>query len=277
MTYRDVLAHIDEKPGGRSRATFAAELARRFSADLTGVFLESSLLDNYASVESFAYMPPEQIDRLVKEHADAVLQASEEARLAFEATAAAAALNSEWLTLPGERSEPMIKLARHFDLTIFPASATPAYGIHRLSAAALALASCGPVLVPREDVKATVGRRVLVAWKGTRESARALRDAWPLIAAAEDVRVLKVSPHGDDGPEHLLQRHFERHGRPVEVIVDRSDDLAASDVIRRHVAALDADLLVMGIYGRPRLQEFILGGVSEEILSDPPTSLLLAH
>lgn len=277
MTYRDVLVHIDEQPGARFRTTMAAELARRFKADLTGVFLESGLLDNYASAELFAYMPPAEIDRLVKEHAEAVLRASESARLAFEATAADSALTSEWLTIPGERSEPMIRLARHFDLTIFPPSATPAYGLHRINAAALALASGGPVLVPRENLTGSVGRRILVAWKGTRESARALRDAWPLIAAAEDVRVLKVSRDGADGPEHLLQRHFERHGRPIELIVDRSDDLEASDVIRRHVTALDADLLVMGVYGRPRLQEYILGGVSEEILRDPPTSLLLAH
>lgn len=277
MSYRDIVVHVDEQPGSQARATFAAEFARRFGAELTGVFLESDLIYNYAGAELLAYMPPEEIDRLLKEHAAAVHKASEKARMTFEAAIAAASVKCEWLTTQGERSEPMARLARHYDLTIFPVNATATYGMHRITAAGLALASGGPVLVPQEGVSAAVGHRVLVAWKGTRESARALRDAWPLIEKAESVHVLKVSPQGEDGPEHLLQRHFERHGRAVEVIVDRSDDLAASDVIRRHVQAIGADLLVMGVYGRPRFQEYILGGVSEEILSDPPTSLLLAH
>ena len=51
--------------------------------------------------------------------------------------------------------------------------------------------SGGPVLlVPYAGSFAATGRSVLVAWNGSREAARAVRDALPLLAAAAEVRVL---------------------------------------------------------------------------------------
>lgn len=277
MTYKDILVHVGEQPGCKASAAIGAALAHRFGAHLTGVFLESDLIYNASGAELLSYMPPEAIDQLLREHAAAVKKAGEGAREVFEAAAAEAQVTCDWLALQGERTEPLTTAARRFDLTVFPQSTTATYGLHRLTAAAVAMGSGGPVLVPHVCADAEVGRRILVAWKNTRESARALRDAWPLIMGAAKVSVLVVSNREDAGPDGLLQRHFERHGRGVEVIVYDRNDSSAADVIREHVAKLDADLLVMGVYGRPRLQEFVLGGVSENILNDPPTSLLLAH
>jgi len=33
----------------------------------------------------------------------------------------------------------------------------------------------------------------------------------------------------------------------------------------------------MGLYGKPRLQELVLGGVSREMLAAPPAPLFLSH
>jgi nucleotide-binding universal stress UspA family protein len=278
MTYRDILVHIDETPASVARAAAAAELALRSNAHLGGVFLKSAFLRNYMAGEALAYMSPNDIDSILKDHAAATEKASERGREIFEAAAAKAGVSSEWMVIDGDFTAPMSASARRFDLTVFPTIACAALGQHTISAADLGLTSGGPVLVvPEHGVTRNVGKRVLIAWKGTRESARALRDAWPLVMGAEEVHILVVSPHGEDGPDGLLQRHFERHGREAKLIIDRSHDASAAAILRGHVKALDIDLVVMGLFGRSRLQELVLGGVSHDMVSDPPTALLISH
>ena len=278
MTYRDILVHIDETPASEGRAAAAAELALKSRAHLGGVFLKSSFMRNYMAGEALAYMSASDIASILDDHAAAILKASERGREIFEAAAAKAEVSSEWLVIDGDFTAPMADCARRFDLTIFPTIACAALGQHTISAADLGLTSGGPVLVvPDPGVTRHPGKRVLIAWKGTRESARALRDAWPLIMGAEQVHILVVSPHGEVGPDGLLQRHLEHHGRQAKLIVDRNHDATAGEIIRAQVKALDIDLVVMGLYGRNRFQELVLGGVSHDLVSDPPTSLLISH
>ncbi len=79
------------------------------------------------------------------------------------------------------------------------------------------------------------------------------------------------------GDDYWDGHNMERHGRKTQVIVDRSDDVSVGKVLRRQIKALNADLLVMGLYGRSRLREMILGGVSRELLGEPPVPLLASH
>lgn len=278
MTYRDILIQVDTSPASRARVTAAAAMARRADAQLTGAFLKSEFLRNYMAGDAIVYTTTDVLDLLVRDHLAAVAAAAEEAREMFESAAGDAGVVSRWLTLDGDDGEALSAAARRFDLTVIPPDMTASLGWRRIMAADIGLACGGPILVlPDADAAPTVGERVLVAWKGTRESARALRDAWPLITAAKEVHVLVVAPEGEGGPEGLLQRHFEQHGCKPNLIVDRGHDASAGEILRRQVAGLNADLLVMGLYGRPRLQELVLGGVSRDMLGAPPAPLLLSH
>lgn len=278
MTYRDILIQVDTSPASRARVTAAAAMARRADAQLTGAFLKSEFLRNYMAGDAIVYTTTDVLDLLVRDHLAAVAAAAEEAREMFESAAGDAGVVSRWLTLDGDDGEALAAAARRFDLTVVPPEMTASLGWRRIMAADIGLACGGPILVlPDAETPPTVGERVLVAWKGTRESARALHDAWPLISAANEVHVLVVAPEGEGGPEGLLQRHFEQHGCKPNLIVDRGHDASAGEVLRRQVAGLNADLLVMGLYGRPRLQELVLGGVSRDMLGAPPAPLLLSH
>ncbi len=278
MSYQDILVQIDERPASIARAAAAAELASRSKAQLTGVFLKTEFLRDPMVAESLAYMPPDALDALIKEQDAAMVRASETAREIFEKAAADANVASDWRVVEDGFDDAMVACARRFDLTVFPAVAEISLGRSRVSAASLALASGGPVLVvPNGGARPSLGERVLIAWKGSRESARALRDAWPLVSQAKEVHVLVVSPHGEGGPDGLLQRHLEHHGLKANLIVDRSHDASAGEVLRKQVETLNADLVVMGVYGRSRLQELVLGGVSHDLLGDPPCTLLVSH
>ena len=58
---------------------------------------------------------------------------------------------------------------------------------------------CGrPVIVvPDAPASGTFGRRVLIAWDGSREASRALFDAIPVLKTAEAVRIDWVAPEDD--------------------------------------------------------------------------------
>ena len=223
MTFRDILVLVDETPEAPARAAAAAALAARHGAALTGVFLTSDFLNSIFLNGAGSYAPAIDIDRMATEHAAAVLSASETARMLFEAAAGDAGVRSDWLSISGDSCDDLYATARRFDLTIVPLTTQACMGPTRITAASLAMASGGPVLVlPKATADRPIGRRTVVGWKATRESARALHDAWPLLAQAEQIHTVVVSPHGEYGPDGALQRHFERHGLTAKVIVDTS-------------------------------------------------------
>lgn len=278
MSYSQILVHVDETPAGALRARTAADLARRFKGRLAGVFLTSEYIRQYMAAESLSALPREVVDEVLSGHQKAVDEAAEAARLAFEAAAGEAGVASDLLTLSGDYHRPIIAAARRADLAVMPQVAQACLSEHEISAAHLAMASGGPVLItPQDDYAPPVGRRVLVAWNGGREAARALRDAWPILEAAEEVSVLVVSPKGEGGPDGMLQRLLERHGVAANLIVDPSQDESAGDVLERQVAERGADMVVMGLYGRPRLQELILGGVSRQMTASVPVPIFVSH
>jgi nucleotide-binding universal stress UspA family protein len=281
MTYRDIFVIMDPTEAAAQRAALAAQLAGRLApgldATLTGGFLKSDILKNMLAVEAFGYMNPQDIEDAIKGHETETVKAAEAARMVLENAATEGGAASRWCVLDGDSDEAVVAYARRKDLTVLSAAAQAYMGEHRIGAARLSMAVGGPVIVIPDKPAPQLGERVLVAWNGSREAARALRDAWPILEAAKDVQVLVVSPRGEGGPDGLLQRHLERHGLKCELIEDRSEDDSAGFVIRKHAQALNIDLIVMGLYGRPRLSELVLGGVSQDMLDAPPAALLMSH
>jgi len=277
MNYRDILVVMDHAETGSARARLGAELATRWNAQLTGVFLTSDFMRQFGAGEALTGLSPADIDRILRDHAEAVQAAGESARRNFEAIARQAGAASGWMTVNGDHAD-LVACARRTDLTIMPSRMTVHMSQQRVGAANVGVACGGPVLVtPHDDYAPPIGKRVLIAWNGSREASRALRDGWPFIEAAEEVHVLTVSPRGEDGPEGMLRRLLERHQVKANLIVDPGEDESAADVVERQMAEFDVDLLIMGLYGRPRLQELVLGGVSRRLLENMPTPILVSH
>lgn len=137
-----------------------------------------------------------------------------------------------------------------------------------------------PVLVLAENATARVGTRVVVAWKDCREARRAVADALPFLQGAEQVRVVTVD-EGNYATERLgLDRILEWL---------RSHEVAATgevlpmaggnscDALLNASSALDADLIVAGAYGHSRLREWLLGGMTRDLLEARRISLLLSN
>jgi nucleotide-binding universal stress UspA family protein len=144
--------------------------------------------------------------------------------------------------------------------------------------------ACPCIVVPHSGKLSTPGKRVLLTWNASRESARAMREALPLLQRAETVVVLSSEPDGSDsdtarGHPHAeaLTHYLESHG--VESVSSGIADVdaSASDAIIGQAAEMNADLIVMGAYGHARLREIILGGVTRDMLKRAQVPLFLAH
>ena len=278
MGYRDILVVADQGDSGVMRARLGADLAARWDAHLSGAFPTSDFVRQFGAAEALTGLSPADIDRILRDHAKAVEVASEIARVNFETAAKEAGVASDWMTVNGDNPDALVACARRTDLTIMPNRMLVYMGQRHLEAANVGMACGGPVLItPHDDYAPPVGKRLLIAWNDSREASRALRDGWPFIQTAEEVHVLVVSPTGEGGPDWMLQRLFERHQIEANLIVDQSDDESAADVIERQMAEFDVDLLIMGLYGRSRLQELVLGGVSRQLLKDMPAPILMSH
>ena len=247
-------------------------MARKFGSRLIGVFAKARIPPPYLPSESALGLTTAQVKRIYDAYDQTVRTASETARAAFESVAADAGVQSDWHELDATGLEDLIDCARRIDLVVASAEGGPF-----LSTAKLAISSGSPVLIAPEAPVSGIGKHVLVAWNGSREAARALRASWPFLLMAEQVHVLVVSRGGLGGPEGFLQRHFEHHGVLPNLIVDSGDDASAGEIIRAQADTLGADLVVMGFYGRSRLQEVILGGASRELLKHCTIPLLISH
>jgi nucleotide-binding universal stress UspA family protein len=121
---------------------------------------------------------------------------------------------------------------------------------------------------------------VVVAWDFSRPATRAVADAIPILEKAKRVRIITVTNEKIIDTKHSseeLAKNLSRHG--IDVIVDHvnAGGHAIGEVLRRQVAACNADLLVMGAYGHSRFREWVLGGATQSILSKPPIPVLFSH
>ena len=174
--------------------------------------------------------------------------------------------------------------ARLYDLAIVPMQEVSyiAQFDARWYAEELVFGSGHPtIIVPQLEVVGPVALdRILVAWDKSRTAARAIADAMPILRAAGHVRLLTVLGEKEIVSERSVAefaRHLTLHG--VKAVVDQVEagGRAIGEVLSDQAKIHGSDLIVMGAYGRSRIREFILGGATKAMLTQPPTALFMSH
>jgi nucleotide-binding universal stress UspA family protein len=145
------------------------------------------------------------------------------------------------------------------------------------------LESGRPVLfLPLSSVPGAFGTRALIAWNNSREAARAAFDALPLLAEGASVTLVSINPQARGASadfasgRHILELLKRRGFAAQEESISLKDSSVGEYLIKR-LGTGGYDLLVMGCYGRSRLREMLLGGVTREILHDVQTLTLMSH
>jgi len=189
----------------------------------------------------------------------------------------------DWELFDAGGSQDLLATMRAADLVIYP-QGTAEYRLPTdFAPQDIVVAAGRPVLVvPYAGELARLGRRVLVAWDGSREAARAAHDALPLLHKAELVTLLTVSEREDDfersrpGLDRML-RNYERHGIRVRTEETVRGDLAIADVLLSLAGDRDADLIVAGAYHHSQLRESLFGGVTHDLLDRMTVPVLMSH
>jgi nucleotide-binding universal stress UspA family protein len=281
MGYQTILVHCNAGKKVSLHLGVAAELAQRFGSVFVGLHAQPPFETRAFTDVSFSmvYMTP--VYRAYEENAKADRAAS---RSAFDKAIKGLQLSSEWRVVDDYPDEALIIASRYADLLVVGqatpdnAPETPAH-----LPESVALATGRPVLVvPQVGAERPPGKKVMLCWNASRESARAAWDALPFLKAADEVIVMIVEPrasangHGEE-PGADVATWLARHGVTVTVQRETAADSDVGNVILSRAADLDIDLIVMGAYGHSRLRELVMGGVSRTLLASMTVPVLMSH
>jgi len=172
-------------------------------------------------------------------------------------------------------------MARRFDLSVIAQAEPDKVAPEELIVEGALFGSGRPVvIVPYIQKTGLKLDRVMVCWDASRNAARAVADAMPLLALAKAIDVVIVAserPKSDEIAGADIGQHLARHGLKVEVKRIVATDTDVANTLLSHAADTAADFIVMGGYGHSRLREFILGGVTRGILASMTVPALMSH
>ncbi len=277
MQYQDIVVHVDDGATMPGRLAVAVELAERFGAHLTGVYVDTGL-----ALPTLIDIPVSP--NVIEELEDAHRERCDRAEQQFKSTVERSDVSSEWRLAQGEPAGTLSRHARYADLVILgqEGGGDPKMVIGGLPDSVILTCGRPALVVPYIGARRPPGKHAIVAWNGSREAARAVNDALPLLAAAERVEVMCVNARGghrDDTelPGADLCRHLARHGVEAEARELVAGDLEVGDLLLSRAADYDADFIVMGAYGHPRWREVVLGGVTRQLLNQMTVPVFMSH
>lgn len=272
-TLKALLAHVDSSPRAAVRLKLAEQLALAHGAQATAAYAVTSALLRYPmAMAAGADMAPmlAEVDAQRIEAARALFAASvDRSRVGWQELGgppivafAREALFADLLVL-GQRSDDE---SRDIDV---PADFVSSVLIDSGRAA---------IVLPHILTAPPRLERVLVAWKPTREAARAVTASLPLLLQARQVTVIGFdggSSNGDAEPGILA--YLRQHGVQAGYKRQVASDADVGGQLLSLAADEQVDLLVMGCYGHGRAREWVLGGVTRTVLQSMTIPVLMSH
>lgn len=279
MSYRTILAHMTDVRRQGSVLGAAAAAARLNDAHLAGLCVLPSVVVMPGSDSGAA--------AIIEEHRAAYRAEMAKLRSHFEEATRGQLFQSEWREVDSGFAEAIGVLVEHgrsADLIVASQSDPEwSYSSQLDAPERLVMESGRPVLIiPRSGTYAEPIKRVVVAWNGKREAARAVFDALPFLKQASEVIVLWVDPRADsdvagDLPGIDVCQALARHGVKCEATQNMRPAVDVGDALLSAVKTNGAELLVMGCYGHSRLREFVFGGATRHVLRHMTVPVLMSH
>jgi nucleotide-binding universal stress UspA family protein len=269
-TYASIMVALDLGPDVVARIKLAADLADRVGARLIGAAARQPVVAAIAEAPFAAGMLVEEDRRFASEELREVETVFRDAVGSRDRIAFRSAFEMPTFFLAGQ--------ARAADLLVVGRQGRDDHDDWRFAVdpGDLALGAGRPILVAPPKISVLSAKRVVIAWKDAREARRAVRDALPLLKAADEVLVVAVGESGRAGALDVKE-HLDGHGINARTLVQARRESAVADDLIRAAEREGADLMVAGAYGHSRTREWILGGVTRDLLDHAPIPCLLAH
>lgn len=273
MPIKTILVHLSNDERHSARLEVAVALAQKFHAFLDILYIATPVTMPAAMTgrgASFAFIA--EATAIAHEKAD---QIEEEVRQACRN------VSYSWTIEEGDHLELLAARALYADLAIVtqshPAHLEDLVRLHIPDQLPMQ-ATCPTLVLPWEGWTERPGRSMLIAWKGTRESSRSVRNALPLLQAAERVTILTI-----DAPDHTADSSRElsvflaRHGIATDHQSNIHDGNDIGEIILNTGHDLGCDSIVMGAYGHSRLRELVLGGTTRYVLGHMQVPVIMSH
>ena len=275
MGYRTLMVHLEIGNSNSHLLKITGDLAERFDANLIGIAACQPMQMVYAD----GYIPGEVIEQSRKEMEVETRRTEAEFRDAFQGHVR----NVTWrsIVMYGALPSYIACEARSADLVITGVATGDFFDASRSANTGDFIMQIGrPVLVVPSAVETLKPERILVCWKDTRESRRAIVDALPLLKKASHVSIVEIADddHLPDARGHLndVVGWLKTHGVVANSLAtaaagDDGTDLYA--IAQQH----DIDVVVAGAYGHSRVREWAFGGVTKNLLINTNRCVLLSH
>jgi nucleotide-binding universal stress UspA family protein len=274
---KDIVVNLSIGADGGPAGDYAVSVAEAFGAHIAGIAFN---YDPIVPVSSTGYLPAEIIEAQQADNEAAAKTAIDR----FAAAASRAGVSAEPKTLNASfagAGDQFGRIARRFDLAIVGQAKPKSSAIEEILAESTLFESGRPMIVVPYIQKAPLKLdRVMVCWDGSRQAARAIADAMPLLEKAGSVDLVIIANERGKQDEITgadMGQHLARHGLKVDVQRISGGDIEVADALLSHAADSGADFIVMGGYGHSRLREFVLGGVTRSILGSMTVPVLMAH
>ncbi|KMO41726.1 universal stress protein UspA [Methylobacterium tarhaniae] len=275
---RTILIALTERLGDETASSalaYGLSLAARAPARVTVQAVSVRLVVPHAWISRFVGMVVAAENRRLRDLAQAVAE-----RARGDAAAAGILCTAQAEHLSDDRLRASFSAqARLHDLAVIDAEPRMLTGDRGLIETLL-FESGRPLIVVPPGCETFAARRILVAWDGSAQAARALHDALPFLRQAERVEVVVVT--GEKDLTHAVPGVEVAPGLAHRGVAVTVTDLPARDgdvagALRRHATEAGADMIVMGAFVHSLLREAVLGGVTQEMLRACPVPLLMAH
>lgn len=273
MAYKGILVHVEATQAAQARVNCAADLADQFGALLIGC--GSEMVPQIAE-GPFAARDGQMLSLMLGRVDEQLAQS----KAAFERLAGERP--RKWISERLMPDEALTLAARSADLIVTSRAAKgDEDSLRNEDPGLLVVISGRPVLVVPPGRDYLPLGRVLVCWKDSRESRRALTDALPILQRANDVLVAEVAAPADlvaacqrsgDVAEALHRHGVSAHSEGLI-----KDERRVADILQTRASDFGADLIVAGGYGRSRLGEWAFGGVTRALLTQTDRFVLLSH
>jgi nucleotide-binding universal stress UspA family protein len=275
MSYKTILVHAQDDPATEERIRLAVSVAGLFDAAVFGVAAESWF--PISTLPEYGYVPGEVIADLERD----ALGRLESAQRKCRALAREAGCEVLWTSELDIPREVLLLHARSADLIV--ASRPVGAGAEGLVAppAELVLGAGLPILLKSDRSATITAEHVIVGWKNTRESRRAITEAMPFLRRAKSVTLAQVAPTTTaidkvraDLDAAAGRLHRQGVAASTEAITEGGHVCEALESL---AARKGADLIVLGAYGHSRLRETVLGGVTQGFIERGTVHVLLSH
>lgn len=284
---KSIMLPLTRESDADALAAVAAPLAKHFDAKVTGLFVRRDpkhaipLLGEGLTADMIQDMcdATEREGMRYAAEAEAAFSAAMEAAAVpiDDGSAASAGARAAWRVIVGDVNVHVGRCARTADFSICERP----QGKNSAQAEIfneLVFRSGRSVLMVPDTHKGPLFDKILIAWNGRAECARAIGGALPLLSSAGSVHLLQIGDIGEDRPAlGDIAAYLADHGVASEQIHEPGGNMSVGEAVHKKAMEIGADTIVIGAFSTARWRELILGGVTRHLIETSQIPIYMSH